>query len=83
MLYRITTSPKGKGRPEGTAETVARSDSLKSAVLKEIRQSKVGEAKGKLQLKVGAGGQQESKMRGSVMSKYRDDHKRNRVERME
>lgn len=47
VLYRITTSPKGKGRPEGTAEAVARSDSLKSAVVKEIRQSKVGEAKGK------------------------------------
>lgn len=47
VLYRITTSPKGKGRPEGTAEAVARSDSLKSAVVKEIRQSKAGEAKGK------------------------------------
>lgn len=63
MLYRITTRPHGKGRLEGTAEAVARSDSVKSAVLKEIRQSKGGEAKGKRQLKVVADHQQENKMR--------------------
>ena len=37
VLYRITTSPHGKGRLEGTAEAVARSDSLMSAVFKEIK----------------------------------------------
>lgn len=46
---------------------------MKSAVLKEIRQSKVRETKGKRQLKVVAGGQQGSKMRGSVMSELRDE----------
>lgn len=55
MLYRITTSPNGKGRLEGTAEAVARSENPKSAVFKEIRQNKVGETKGKRQPKVVAG----------------------------
>lgn len=64
VLYRITTSPNSKGRLEGTAEAVAGSDSLKSADSKEIKQSKVAEAKGKRQLKVVAGvKQKKSKMR--------------------
>lgn len=50
---------------------------MKSAVLKEIRPSKVREANGKRQLKVVAGDQQESKMRGSVMSELRDEHTKN------
>lgn len=52
---------------------------MKSAVLKfEIRQGKVREAKGRRQLKVVAGDQPESIMRRSVMSKLRDEHKKNR-----
>lgn len=76
-------SPNSKGTPEGTAEAVARSESLKSAVFKEIRQSKVGKAKGKSRLKVVAGDQQENKTRGSVMSQCREDHKKNRMWRMQ
>lgn len=45
--YSITMSPNSKGRPKATAEAVARSDSIKSAVLKDLRQSKVREGKGK------------------------------------
>lgn len=83
MLYRITTSPNGKGRLEGTAEAVAGSDSLKSADSKEIKQSKVAEAKGKRQLKVVAGIQQKKPNEGSLTSTFSDDHERNQVGRME
>ena len=75
-------NPNGKNRLEATAQTVARSDSMKSEILKDIKQSKVREAKGKRQLKVMAEDQQESKMKASVMSKPRDEHKRKEMGRM-
>lgn len=49
---------------------------MKSEILKDIKQREVREAKGKRQLKVMAEDQQESKMKGSVMSEPRDEHKR-------
>lgn len=60
---------------------MARSDRKKSAVLKKIRQSKVKEEEGKEQLKVVAGDQQESKIRGSVTQSL-EKHKRSKVGRM-
>ena len=60
---------------------MARSDRKKSAVLKKIRQSKVKEEEGKEQLKVVAGDQQESKIRGSVTQSL-EKHKRSKVARM-
>ena len=78
----MTTNPNGKDRLEATAQTVARSDSMKSEILKDIKQSKIREAKGKGQLKVMAEDQQESKMKASVMSKPRDEHKRKEMGRM-
>lgn len=47
VLYSIAMSPNSKGRLEITAEAVARSHSIKSAVLKDLKQSKVREGKGK------------------------------------
>lgn len=69
-------NPNGKDRLEATAQTVARSDSMKSEILKDIKQSKVRGTKGKRQLKVMAEDQQECKMKGSVMSEPREEHKR-------
>lgn len=81
VLYRVTTSPNSKGKLEGTAEAVAWSDSIKSAVLKDLRQSNIREAKGK---RVQDCGRRlaRKQMKGSVMSKLRDQHKRNGVGRM-
>lgn len=55
---------------------------MKSEILRDIKQREVREAKGKRQLKVMAEDQQESKMKGSVMSEPRDEHKRKEMGRM-
>lgn len=81
VLYRVTTSPNSKGRLEVTVEAVARSDSIKSAVLKDLRQSNLREAKVKRAQGYGRRSARKQ-VEGSVMSNLRDQHKRNGVGRM-
>lgn len=80
VLYRVATSPDSKGRLEGTAEAVARSDSIKSAVLKDLRQSNIGKAKGRRAQGCGRRSARKQ-MKGSVLSELRDQLERNGVGR--